>query len=258
MKTYNTLKLDQQNDVLHICLDRPEARNATSVEMMRELIDVADYLRSASDIDYVVTTHTGPVFSAGADVKEMRAICASDQVERDARLREVQRLGQEMIAKLESMTQIHIAQVTGSCYGAGTALALTADFRVMSDDAVLAFPESAAGTFLTWGCTPRLTQAVGALRAKEFILFNREITAEDAVRHNLVNSAHPRADVPGQVESIIEELRSLGPLAVKFTKQLVNASTGTPGAVIQVVEPDLVVQIAMTGQLAEGFGKVGR
>lgn len=255
MSNYETLLLDKQDDLLTVTLNRPKSRHAVNELMMRELVRLTADLRADGDVKFVVITSTGPVFSAGADVFEMGEELNRGEDDLGRRMRELQALGQEMMAKLESMDQICVAALGGSSYGAGLAIAMAADFRVMADTAVMALPETDAGTFLTWGCTPRLTGVLGVAKAKEAIMLCEPMDAGTCADLGLVNWVVSQEQVMEKALSVVGSLRSKGPLAIRMAKKLINASIPSAASVM-VLEPELVERLAISGQLASGFSKV--
>lgn len=245
-------------DVITVTLNQPHTRNSFDVLLMEELISLSRALRSCDDVRYVVFDHEGPVFSSGADLASTVDMLRAEPLERQRAVLRQQHLGNEMLTALEGIDQITFAKLRGGAYGAGMTLVLTTDFRVMSEEAVLNLPETRAGIFLSWGCTARLTSAVGALKAKELILLAEDISSTECVRLNLVNATVPGEHLDAWVDTVIVKLRDRGDLAVDITKKLVNSASVPAGANVQFVEPQLAGHIAASGQLLDGFEKVMR
>jgi enoyl-CoA hydratase/carnithine racemase len=256
MTPLSTLGMKAEGDVLTVTFDRPQTRNSVTVEFLEELIELARRLRSAEDIRFVVFRHEGPVFSSGADLKETVKVLSGSDQELEASLYRQQRLGQEMMASLEGIDQVTIAELDGGANRAGMAIAKTTDFRVMAPDAVFNLPETRAGTFLTWGCTARLAAAVGALRAKELIMLAEDLSAEQCVEVGLANAMVPAGELSAWTGDLVARLRARGPAAVAITKKLVNAATVPAGANVQFVEPFLVTGIGRSGEMLDGFRSV--
>lgn len=143
-RAWERFSLGLTDDILTLTFNRPETRNSIDTVLMEELIELSRSLRFMDDVRYVVFDHEGPVFSSGADVKEAVTSLGSDQDGRDRGVLRQQRFGQELMAGLEGIDQITIAKLRGSAYGAGVALMLTADFRIMANEAVLNLPEAPA------------------------------------------------------------------------------------------------------------------
>lgn len=252
----STFAMALDGDLLTVTFNRPQTRNSVTGTFLEELIELCRRLRSADEIRFVVFRHEGPVFSSGADIKQTVQLLSGSADMVEAELYRQQRLGQEMMTSLEGIDQVTIAELRGGAYGAGMAIVMTTDFRIMADGAVLNLPEARAGTFLTWGCTARLAGAVGALRAKELIMLAEDIGAEKCVSLGLANAVAPADELPDWTGALIAKLRSRGPRALSITKKLVNAATVPAGSNVQFVEPYLVTGIARSGQMLEGFRTV--
>lgn len=250
MLNYETLRVDQQGDVLNVTLSHEKSRNAISTKMMEELIALSNWLRLEKSVHYVIFTNDGPLFSAGANVVELREQL-QDKQSWSEEFRRMQVTGQEMIQKLEQIEQITIAALRGSAYGGAVAIALMMDFRIMSENTVMNLPETAIGLFLTWGSTPRLVKAIGALKAKEMIMLGEDYSAEQCVTMNLANEVVAPADMDYTVASIIEKLRKKGQLSIRMTKKLVNAATAPNFGEITIVEPELVERIVLSGETSD-------
>ncbi|GAA1326743.1 enoyl-CoA hydratase/isomerase family protein [Leucobacter albus] len=235
---YETLALEIEGDLLTATLARPTRANAISQQTLRDLIALADWLSGNAAIRFVIITSTGPIFAAGQDLREARGELA-DRASAGASVRALQRLAQEAMHKLEGLEQISFAVLQGSAYGAGVAIALTADFRIMAADAVLNLPETNIGMFLTYGAIPRLVGVMGASAAKEFVMFARDMTASDALRHGLVNTVAPREDVLETAYAQVSELRQKDFRSLRITKRIAQAAAAVNVGDILVSEPEL-------------------
>ncbi|NWQ41871.1 enoyl-CoA hydratase/isomerase family protein [Bacillus sp. EB106-08-02-XG196] len=249
MTTYQTLDLKRENDVLEVILNHKNGANTVSITMLKELIQLADWLRDEKGINYVIFTNTGRFFSVGADLVEL----VNDFTQAEAQsenIRRMQIVGQEMMRKLESLEQITFAAIQGSAYGAGVAIAMTTDFRFMTESSVFNLPETNVGLFLTWGCTPRLVKSVGAVKAKELIMLCEDVSAEECLQLGLINKVVRKEEMKDVVYQTIEKLRRKGPLSIRLTKKLVNASVAPNFGDILINETELVERVAISGEPA--------
>lgn len=159
---FETLQVDVQRDTVAVRLHRPHRANAVNRQMLQDLIGLCDWLEAQSDqVHFVVLTNDGKIFAAGQDLAELHAEL-SDEDRRRGHARSLQQLAQEMMRRMESLPQITFMALRGSAYGAGLAIALTGDFRIMAADAVGSLPETRLGLFLTYGSMPRLVHLIGA------------------------------------------------------------------------------------------------
>ncbi len=241
MKNYNTIILEPNPPILTVKLNRPLKANAISNEMISELYDLCSQLRYETQIKFIVLAGEGKHFSGGADLRELDSDIAGGQLSpAKARLNQID--GHDLMQKIENLEQITIAAINGSIYGAGLALALGCDFRIMAQGAIACIPEVARGFFFTWGSTPRLVSFVGPAKAKELIMLAEVIDANEALRIGLVNKVVPKEQLSEAVAKMIQKLDSSPFLPIRLTKKIVNATMATPFGNIFLYEPELLEQ----------------
>jgi enoyl-CoA hydratase/carnithine racemase len=121
--------------------------------------------------------------------------------------------------------------LNGIAFGGGLELALTADFRLASTRAQLAFPEVTIGTVPGWGGTRRLPALVGPARAKEMIFTGKRIDAETALRWGLLNEVAPAQDLMYRARQLADSIAKNASVAVQLAKQIIDANdAGTVAA----------------------------
>ena len=208
--------------VMQLSLNRPEARNALSSALIEEL--AAAYSSAIDDVHVrcIVLTGSGPVFSCGADVKEMAA-------RGFAVLQDPSRCRNWAVA--EHCPKPVVAAVNGLALGGGTELAMLADFIVAADTAKFGQPEINLGIFPGDGATQRLTRLVGRALAMKMILTGEPIDAHTALGAGLVAEVVPLAQVLERSLDIAAMIASKPPLAARLAKQAINmADEGTLSA----------------------------
>jgi len=214
-----SVRVDRDDTVAIVTIDRPDALNALNVETLSAL---RDELRGLSDgVRVVVLTGAGDrAFAAGADIKYMSGLDAPAAKEWGA-------LGHETTRLLETMPRPTIAAINGFALGGGCELALACDLRYASSKAKLGQPEINLGIIPGWGGTQRLARVCGIGVAKELILTGRTVDAEEALRVRLVNAVHdPVLDKALETAHL---LASKGPLALAAAKTAMNrALSGDP------------------------------
>lgn len=175
-----TIELKRIEEFALVTLNRPEALNALSFALIRELGRVFDEV-AASDARALLITGAGAkAFCAGADIKELTGRSLSEQ-KRGAEL------GQATFARLDRLPVPSVAIVNGYAFGGGLELALACTFRLATRNARMGLPEIKLGLIPGYGGTQRLPRAVGEARALEMILTGRTVDAEEAGRIGLVN-----------------------------------------------------------------------
>jgi enoyl-CoA hydratase/carnithine racemase len=188
------LLVEAADGIAVVTMNRPEKRNALSLELMRELIATFAALGEDRAVKAIVLRGNGPAFSAGHDLREML-----DQPV--AQYRRVFDTCVQLMEKTQSVPQPVIAEVAGVATAAGCQLVASCDLAVASSTATFATPGVKIGLFCT---TPMvaLTRAIGRKRAMEMLLTGTPIDAETAADWGLVNRVVP-------AERLAEETRAL-------------------------------------------------
>ena len=205
-----------------VTLNRPAARNALSRALMRELTRTARELSERSDIDVVLLTGAGGVFSAGADLNDANA-WADDALSTIER-REIASTGFKLCKAWEEMPQITIAAIEGYAVGGGLALSLACDWRVMADDAFVSLPEIALGIPLTWGTIPRLVNLLGPAKAKRLTILCERFNAADALAMGIVDYAASKGGALAKAREIAAQTLAKPAASVRMSKESVNAA----------------------------------
>ena len=221
---FRTLKLDIRSAVATVTLNRPDARNAMSSALMREMIACAARIGAKREIDVVILRGAGRYFSAGRDLKDARSWYGSGQTLDQQR--EMAALGFRMARAWEELRQITIAAIYGYAVGGGVALAAALDWRVLSEDAFMWLAEIALGIPLTWGTLPRLVNLVGPARAKRLAILCERIPAAQALEMGLVDYVAPPGKSVQTARAIAAALLQLPRHSVRMTKETVNAYAG--------------------------------
>src|SRR3954463_16119299 len=181
---YRNLKLTCEGRLTRVTLDRPARRNAFSAELMREMIAAAAELAARRDVDAVIVSGSGGVFSAGADLRDATRWAGGAPL---LEQRETSGLGGRMARAWEELPQMTVAAVEGYAIGGGLAFCAAFDWRVMASDAFVSLPEISLGIPLTWGTLPRLVNLVGPARAKRLSILCERIPAAQALAMGLVD-----------------------------------------------------------------------
>lgn len=246
MSDYETLIVRKEGEILTVILNRPKL-NLFNSQMLEDLIDVWHSLRRDTTVRFVVLTASGDHFSAGADLKELPESGFTPEVARFGQL-----AGHELMRSLESLEQVTVAALQGVVVGAGMAVAMACDFRIMSQDAIYSVPETAVGTYFTWGCTPRLVRMVGTSKAMEIIMTCDPISADEAYRLGLANKIVPRDSLTEETRKFINKIASKSPTCVRITKKIALGASMEGFGNMFVTEPELMQVLAYSGETIEG------
>jgi len=221
---FRTLKLETKNSIATVTLNRPEARNAMSAKLMREMIACAGWLAARRDVDVAIVRGSGKWFSAGADLRDASR-WGNGELPFDQQ-REIASLGYRMARAWEELPQITIAAVEGYAIGGGLALVAALDWRVIAEDAFVSLPEIALGIPLTWGTLPRLVNLVGPARAKRLSILCERIQAPEALAMGLVDYLAPPGKALQTARTVAKQVLALPRNSVRMSKESVNAYAG--------------------------------
>jgi enoyl-CoA hydratase len=228
-----------------ITLNRPEALNALSFGLIRDLSRVLDEV-AASDARALLVIGAGPkAFCAGADIKELMARSLMEQ-KRGAEL------GQTTFAKLERLPMPSIAIINGYAFGGGLELALACTLRVATRNAKMGLPEVKLGLIPGYGGTQRLPRAVGEGRAAEMIMTGRTIDAEEAFRIGLVQRIVD-GDALAAGLAYAREFSGHSLPVLGFAREAVSRALTTSLAEGLKIEADLSTLAFQTQDAAEGM-----
>jgi enoyl-CoA hydratase len=215
MKTdgFAHLLVTRDGAVATLTLHRPEALNALSADVLRELARAVRDVRRDPVVRAVVVTGSGEkAFSAGADIAAMAAMSAIDGHAYSA-------LGHEVFARLEALPVPVVAAVNGVALGGGLELALACDLIVASERARLGQPEINLGLIPGFGGTQRLVRRVGLGRARELIYLGHMVAAEEALRIGLVERVVPPAQLLDEARKLAADLAARAPVALAQAKR---------------------------------------
>jgi len=208
---YQNILLEAEGPIALVTLNRPQRRNALSLELMTELIECLNAIGRDRSLRAVILAAAGKVFSSGHDLSEM--------VGRDINAyRELFGVCTELMTRIQSIPQPVIAQVQGIATAAGCQLVATCDLAVASDQAAFATPGVKIGLFCT---TPMvaLSRAVGRKRALQMLMTGDMVDALTAVEWGLINMAVPASELEEQSRKLANRIAEASSLTVALGKQ---------------------------------------
>jgi enoyl-CoA hydratase/carnithine racemase len=208
---YQNILFETDGEIAIVTLNRPQRRNALSLELMTELIACLNEIGRDRAMRAVVLRAAGKVFSSGHDLSEM--------VGRDINeYRQLFDVCTELMTRVQSIPQPVIAEVQGIATAAGCQLVATCDLAVASDQAAFATPGVMIGLFCT---TPMvaLSRAVGRKRALQMLLTGQVIDAAIAAEWGLINMVVPAADLAEQSRKLAVRIAEASSLTVGLGKQ---------------------------------------
>ena len=208
---YQNILFDTDGQIATVTLNRPQRRNALSLELMTELIDCLNEIGRDPRLRVVLLRAAGKVFSSGHDLSEM--------VGRDiTEYRKVFDVCTELMTRVQSIPQPVIAEVQGIATAAGCQLVATCDLAVASSEAAFATPGVKIGLFCT---TPMvaLSRAVGRKRALQMLLTGEMIPATTAAEWGLVNLVVSAEELAEHCRNLATRIAEASSLTVALGKQ---------------------------------------
>jgi enoyl-CoA hydratase/carnithine racemase len=245
-KAYETLKVEREENVLWIILNRPHRLNTFNEVLVEELGDMLNTAENDPSVKCVVITGDGDrAFSAGADVSMF-------QKATPVQAEEFSRGGQKTFGKIEEMSKPVIAAINGYALGGGLELALACDLRIAAEHAELGSTEINLGLIPGWGGTQRLVRIVGLAKAKEMLMIGNRLKADEALRIGLVHKVVHFEKLKDEVRTIAKKLAEGPPIAMKYAKHAANFGAQVPLEVGLRLEAALMALAFSTEDIKEG------
>ena len=208
---YQDIRFQSEDGIGFVTLNRPEKRNALSLNLMAEMIGLLQDVRKNEEFRVLIIRAAGPVFSSGHDLSEMKEGNVVSY-------RGVFGACTEMMEALRNLPQPVIAQVQGMATAAGCQLVAACDLAVASREARFATPGVRIGLFCHTPQVP-LSRAVGRKRALEMLFTGRPISAEEAERYGLVNRVVPPEKLAEETLNLAKHIAQASPLTLALGKQ---------------------------------------
>ncbi|SHI40259.1 enoyl-CoA hydratase [Dethiosulfatibacter aminovorans DSM 17477] len=209
------IKLDIEDGIAMVVMNRPEAMNALNNNTLQELEQIIELVKMDKNVYGMIITGEGKAFVAGADIAQMKDYKAEEG-------RNYAEFAQSIFNKIEDLGKPVIAAVNGYALGGGCELSMSCDIRIASDKAVFGQPEVNLGVIPCFGGTQRLSRLVGTGIAKELIFTGRMVKADEACSMGLVNKVVPLEELVNQSLDMMKMIVAKAPMAVKYSKISIN------------------------------------
>jgi enoyl-CoA hydratase len=216
------LKVERQGACAVWTINRPQAKNALSVEVLDVLLLALDHAAKDRSLRAVVLTGDGKAFSAGGDLNELRTSVSAQDAARFADV------GREVCDKIEALEVPVIAAVPGIAYGGGAELALACDLRVADSNAKLSFKQVRLGVTTAWGTIPRLVALVGAGTAARLLYTAHEVSAAEAKITGVVDQITESGGATTTALAWASDIEAGSPRAIAEMKRLLRAANAAP------------------------------
>jgi enoyl-CoA hydratase len=217
--SYQTILVETRENVGLITLNRPDALNALSQELVGEIGQALDVFEADDEIGTIVLTGSEKAFAAGADIKEMQAKSWPETF-----LDDFITDGWERIAQCRKPV---IAAVAGFALGGGCEIALMCDFILAAETAQFGQPEIKIGVWPGAGGSQRLTRIIGKSKSMDMCLTGRMMGAEEAERAGLVSRIVPADELVEEAVKTAQQIASMSRSAAMMVKDVVNRAYET-------------------------------
>lgn len=213
---YEHLVYDVDGPVARITLNRPQARNALSIQLSDELIHALEKVRDSTSVKVLVIQGAGGTFCAGDDITEMHRWGNANEI-----MRRVTGY-QHMADTLEGLDKVTVARVDGHAVGGGLEITMACDFVVATESAKWGMPEVDVGITPGWGGTTRMARLIGRRLTKEVNLLGALHPASRAAALTLWNRVVPDDLLDEAVDELVAVLLSKNQQAVRQLKFIID------------------------------------
>ena len=251
MTEHQHIQVSIEEQIALLTINRPPV-NALNRQTLLELEAAFDTVAANADVRVIIITAAGELFSAGADIKEIKELEGYEEA------RELAIRGQRLLNKIEACPKPVIAAINGYCLGAAFELILCCDIRLACEAAVFGLPEIQLGVIPDLGSAQRLPRIVGPGIAKELILTGRRINAAEALRVRLVDHVYPKDQLMVEAKKLAEEIAKINPRLIQGAKRAATLALSTPLDVGLRMETDICIGSGSgvgMGEAAQRFTK---
>jgi 2-(1,2-epoxy-1,2-dihydrophenyl)acetyl-CoA isomerase len=237
-----------------ITLDRPEAKNALTIEMRDAIVDSVRDARDDPDVRALLITGTGDAFCAGMDLSASTVAKASEPDYQTRHTSEALRVGvQAFVRELWELDKPTVACVNGTAVGPGAHLALSCDFVLVHDATRFLWSFAKWGLVVDAGGAYLLPRLVGLPRAKAMVMLGEGATGQEAVDMGLAYRCVPESELAGVASELAAHLASGPTRSLGLSKRLLNETFETDLAHSLELEGAFQSLAATSSDLAEGM-----
>jgi enoyl-CoA hydratase len=245
--SFEDLIIEKKEKLQIIVLNRPKALNALRKKTFLELRKALNIFADDSELLALIITGSGDrAFSAGGDIKEMRKMTS----------KEAMRFGlltHNVLDTMENLQKPVLAAVNGLALGAGCDLAIACDLCIASERAIFGEPPPGIGILTPFGGTQRLPRIIGPKRAKYLFFTGETLDADTALQIGLLNKVTRHEDLLRETKKLADKILTKAPIAVRFSKKLIDASMRVPIKKGDKLEVELYARCFETQDRKEGM-----
>jgi enoyl-CoA hydratase len=216
--SYETVLYKEEAGIGRITINRPDAMNAITPKMLKELKDAVLEAGNDSKVKIIVLTGAGKAFCAGVDLKSL----GDSKLERGKVGDILDIPARSLINAIRSVPKVVIALVNGFCFTGAMEIMLACDLVIASENAKIGDTHAKWGLRPTWGMSARLPRRVGFLKAKELSFTADATPAREAERIGLINQAVPADKLEEALQNMVAKILANSPQSVAAYKLLYN------------------------------------
>jgi len=246
-----TILYQAQGGIARITMNRPEAMNAITPAMLKEMKAAVLAAGKALETRIIVLTGAGKAFCAGVDLKALGEVTLAggkvgDILDIPAR---------ELIDAVRSVPKVVIALINGFCFTGAMEIMLACDLVIAAEHAKIGDTHAKWGLRPTWGMSARLPRRVGFLKAKELSFTADAVTAQEAERIGLINLACPADKLEQALDTMAKKIMANSPQSIEAYKHLYNTNEAMTLEQGLALEFNSEFQIVDTDERLKGFKK---
>jgi enoyl-CoA hydratase/carnithine racemase len=249
--TARLINVERDGRVATVTLNRPEKRNALSVELLSELEQVARAFHRDIDTRVVIIAGAGKDFSVGADLSD--AATLPNEADSLLQQRRHAEQGASLIRAIVEIPQPTIAAVQGTAIGGGTCIAAACDWRFGTAKCRMGYGEVRLGINLMWQALPRCVRLIGPARAKRMVITGALIPGLELQSWGFLDEILSAETLSSRSRDFAREVASLPPVAVQMIKRSIDAVSGALDAAIMHMDADQFLLTAQSADFEEGL-----
>jgi isohexenylglutaconyl-CoA hydratase len=253
LPTTDTLELREEGFALHITLNRPESRNAMSLQMTQDLRAVFTAIENSEDIRVVVLRGANGHFCAGGDIKDMAgARMRAAESGNDDAYAELNRAFGHMLTQVDHAPQVVVALLEGAVLGGGFGLACVSDVAIALESAQFGLPETSLG-IIPAQIAPFVLQRIGMTQARRLALLGSRFNGSEAARLGIVHQVVADTDaLDAALTQTLGQIKKCAPAANRNTKALLHRVGSEPLESLLDDAAKLFAQAVASPEGAEG------
>jgi 2-(1,2-epoxy-1,2-dihydrophenyl)acetyl-CoA isomerase len=241
-----------ENNIARMTINRPEARNALSSELIQEMVNFVLAIEHDKSVRALLITGAGAHFAAGGDVKGFAPVLSLPPEELRADFERRSVAAAPLWLSLERIPQPVVCAARGFTAGAALSLIAGADYTLVSDNAQFLLAHVGIGLVADGATTYHLPRAIGIRKAKELAFFGDRINAQQALELGLINKIVPEASLEEETEAVLRRFAAAPATSVACAKRMMNASLNNTMQEALDMETFSVGECGATADLKEG------